>query len=74
MNGIGAKHYNRRSTVERVNSRIDQSFGFERHFIRGQAKMQRRVSLALLVMLAMANGRLAYPQKEAIRSLVRPAA
>ena len=68
------KHYNRRSAVERVNSRIDQSFGFERHFIRGKAKMPLRVSLALLVMLATARGRLAHQQGPAMRSLVRPAA
>jgi hypothetical protein len=72
--GTWRKHYNRRTAVERVNSRIDQSFGFERHFIRGKAKMQLRVSLALLVMLAMAVGRLAHQQNGAIRSLVRPAA
>jgi len=33
------KLYNKRSSVERVNSRIDLSFGFERHFIRGLKKM-----------------------------------
>ena len=27
--------YNRRSALERINNRIDHSFGFERHFIRG---------------------------------------
>jgi hypothetical protein len=29
--------YNGRTAVERVNSRIDLSFGFEHHFIRGKA-------------------------------------
>ena len=29
--------YNRRSALERINNRIDNSFGFERHFIRGLA-------------------------------------
>jgi hypothetical protein len=38
--------YARRTAVERVNSRLDQVLGFERHFIRGQAKMQVRVTLA----------------------------
>lgn len=46
--------YARRSAVERVNSRIDNVYGFERHFIRGQKKMQARVGLALIVMLATA--------------------
>jgi len=47
-----------RTAVERVNSRLDVSFGFERHFIRGQKKMEMRVGLAPCVMLAMAVGRL----------------
>jgi hypothetical protein len=34
---------------------IDNSFGFERHFIRGKAKMQTRVGLALAVLMAMAR-------------------
>lgn len=49
--------YRKRSAVERVNSRLDVSYGFERHFIRGQKKMRLRCSLALVVMLAMALGR-----------------
>ncbi|MFO7956555.1 MAG: transposase [Candidatus Brocadiia bacterium] len=48
--------YRERTAVERVNSRLDVSYGFERHFIRGQAKMRLRCSLAMVVMLAMALG------------------
>jgi hypothetical protein len=48
--------YSRRTAVERVNSRLDVSFGFERHFIRGMNKMRVRVAMALVVMLAMALG------------------
>jgi hypothetical protein len=44
--------------VERVNSRIDNVYGFERHFIRGIKKMKFRCSLSLLVMLVVAIGRL----------------
>ena len=51
----------------------DVSFGFERHFIRGQAKMRLRVGLALVVMLAMALGRVKEKQKEKMRSLVQAA-
>jgi hypothetical protein len=65
--------YKRRSAVERVNGRLDQSFGFERHFIRGLKKMQLRVDLALAVMLAMALGRIRQKQKDNLRSLVRAA-
>ena len=42
--------------VERVNSRIDGCFGFERHTIRGIKKMRVRMGLALMVMLSMAVG------------------
>lgn len=46
--------YKNRTAVERVNSRLDVSFGFERHFIRGLAKMKIRTGLSLIVMLTMA--------------------
>ena len=66
--------YKHRSAVERVNSRIDLSFGFERHFIRGLKKMRLRLGLALVVMLAMAVGRIRANQQDDLRSLVKPAA
>ena len=50
--------YKKRTSVERVNARLDVSFGFENHYIRGKKKMRARCSLALIVMLAMALGRL----------------
>lgn len=65
--------YKKRTAVERVNSRLDESFGFEKHFIRGLAKMKMRVSLALSVMLALAVGRLHQKQTDNIRSLVKAA-
>jgi len=65
--------YKKRTAAERVNSRLDVSFGFERHFIRGQNKMQLRCSVALVVMLAMALGRVKEKQKEKLRSLVAAA-
>ena len=43
--------YKSRTSVERVNSRIDNVYGFEKHFIRGIKKMKMRCSLALIVML-----------------------
>jgi hypothetical protein len=66
--------YKKRSAVERVNSRVDQVLGFARHFIRGKAKMQTRVSLALVVMLAMALGRIKADQRKSMRSMVQPVA
>ena len=62
--------YKRRTAAERVNSRLDVSFGFERHFIRGLKKMKVRAGLALIVMLAMAVGSIEAGQKEKMRSLV----
>jgi hypothetical protein len=62
--------YRKRSAVERVNSRMDESFGFEKHFIRGIKKMEVRCGLALIVMLGMAYGRVRQKQYERMRSLV----
>ncbi len=66
--------YKKRSAVERVNSRMDESFCFEKHFIRGINKMKFRCGLALIVMLGMAYGRVRQKQYERIRSLVTSAA
>ena len=68
------REYKKRTSVERVNSRLDVSFGFERHFIRGLKKMKLKFGLALCVMLAMALGRAKENQPEKIRSLVWSAA
>jgi hypothetical protein len=65
------REYRKRTAVERVNSRLDVSFGFEKHFIRGQKKMEVRVGLALCVMLAMAVGRIKEGRQELMRSLVK---
>ena len=65
------KHaYASRTAVERVNARVDQVFGFERHTIRGLAKMRVRVGLALAVMLALAVGSISEKKPELMRSLV----
>jgi hypothetical protein len=64
------REYDKRTAVERVNSRLDVSFGFELHTIRGMAKMKLRCGLALCVMLAMALGRIKENQAEKMRSLV----
>lgn len=66
--------YDKRSSIERINSRIDVSFGFERHYIRGLKKMELRCGLALCVMLAIAVGRLRQKQPKLMRSLVKVAA
>ncbi len=56
-----------------MNSRLDCVLGFEQHTIRGLAKMKTRVTLALIVMLATALGRIEADQAELMRSLTAPA-
>jgi len=67
------REYDRRTAVERVNSRLDVSYGFENHTIRGLKKMKLQCSLSLIVMLAMAAGRIKEKQKDKMRSLVEAA-
>ena len=64
------RKYKRRTAVERINSRLDVSFGFENHFIKGLAKMEVRVGLAMVVMLGLAKASIMANQKEKMRSLV----
>ncbi len=78
-----ARLYKKRTSVERVNSRMDVSYGFEEHFIRTRRKMKLRCGLALIVMLSMALGRIRENKKKmadqedraapSVRSLVRAA-
>jgi len=63
------REYKKRTAVERVNSRLDVSFGFEQHTIRGAKKMKLRVGLALIVMLALAVGRIEQNQPDRMRCL-----
>ena len=65
--------YDKRTSVERVNGRLDESFGFEKHYIRGLKKMKIRCGIALCVMLAMAVGRIKENQADKMRSLVKSA-
>jgi len=64
------REYDKRTSVERVNSRLDVSYGFELHTIRGMGKMKLRCGLALCIMLAIAVGRIKEKQSKKIRSLV----
>ena len=54
--------------IERINSRVDNSFGFEKHYIRGKGKMTARVGLALAVMMALAVGHIKAGRPECMRS------
>ena len=50
--------------MERIYSRLDNGFRFERHTIRGKAKMTARVGLAMAVMMALALGHLRAGRKQ----------
>src|SRR5690625_737194 len=64
------REYNKRTAVERVNGRLDVSFGFENHTVRGMKKMKVKSGLALAVMLAMAVGHIKENRLEKMRSFV----
>ena len=65
--------YKMRTSVERVNSRLDGAYGFEERRTRGLARTKLHVGLALLVMLAMAVGQAKNNREEMVRSLLRVA-
>jgi hypothetical protein len=48
------------------------AFCFEKHFIRGQVKMQTRMGLALAVMMVMALGHVKENREQQMRFLIRP--
>ena len=64
--------YRRRAALERINARVDRSFEFEQHFIRGLSRMRTRVGLALSVMMALALGHVRAGRPERMRSLYGP--
>ena len=53
-----ARLYKCRTTVERLNGRLDRDYMFEDHNIRGLKKMKLMVSLSLITMNAMALGKI----------------
>ncbi len=64
--------YAKRTAAERINSRVDHVLCFDRHTIRGLAKMQARMGLALVVMMAMAVGRIKQGATNNLRRFVVP--
>jgi IS5 family transposase len=53
-----ARLYKGRTSVERLNGRLDRDYMFEDHCIRGLKKMNMMVSLTLIIMNAMALGKI----------------
>jgi hypothetical protein len=65
--------YKSRTAVERVNSRLDVSFGFEARRLRGKSKMDLLTSMAFMVMDALAVASIKEGKPKLIRSLIRAA-
>jgi hypothetical protein len=65
--------YKMRTAVERVNSRLDVSFGFEARRVRGKRKMDLLATLAFVVMDALAVCSIKEGRPKLIRSLIRAA-
>jgi hypothetical protein len=59
--------------VERVNSRLDVSFGFETRRVRGKGKMDLLAALAFMIMDALAVASVKERKPHLIRSLTRAA-
>ena len=64
-----ARLYRSRTSVERLNGRLDRDYMFEDHCIRGQKKMKLMVSLTLLTMNAMALGKINHGVTEHLAAL-----
>jgi predicted DNA-binding protein len=63
--------YKGRTSVERLNGRLDRDYMFEDHCIRGLKKMKLMVSLTLLTMNAMALGKIQCGTKTHLAALTR---
>jgi hypothetical protein len=64
-----ARLYKCRTAVERLNGRLDRDYMFEDHCIRGLSKMKLMVSLTLLIMNAMALGKIMHGSMKHLASL-----
>jgi hypothetical protein len=63
--------YKGRTAVERLNGRLDRDYMFEDHCIRGLSKMKLMVSLTLIIMNAMALGKIQCGATEHLAALTR---
>ena len=50
--------YKMRTGIERINGRIDRDYKFERHTIRGLAKMNIFVTMSLIIYLSLAKAKI----------------
>ena len=63
--------YKSRTSIERLNGRIDRDYMFEDHCIRGLMKMKLMLSLTLLTMNAMALGKIQTGETKHLAALTR---
>lgn len=62
--------YRKRTSVERVNGRLDRDYGFENHTIRGKEKMELFIGVTFLVGLTMAKAKIEKGNKKHLAALV----
>ena len=67
------REYNKRTSSERLFSRLDNMYGFENHNIRGLMNMQNRMTLSLIAMLATAIGYAKEGKSDKLRSYFQAA-
>lgn len=56
--------YKKRTSVERINGRIDRDYKYEKHTVRGLAKMTMFISVTFLVYMGMAKAKIEMGQTE----------
>ena len=61
--------YNKRTSLERINGRLDRDFNLENHKVRGLKKATVLIDIMMIGMLAMAKGHIINKQEEKIRYL-----
>ncbi|MGB4660945.1 MAG: transposase [Mobilitalea sp.] len=62
--------YKTRTSVERVNGRIDRDYQFEEHTIRGMKKMNMYITITFITMLSMAKSKIETNNNEHLGALI----
>ncbi len=65
------KMYNKRVALERINGRLDNGYEFENHTIRGKAKMEVEIHIAMSIMMTIALVNAKLGKESQMRSLVK---
>jgi len=58
--------YKKRTSIERINGRIDRDFQFEKHTIRGLGKMKLFLTVTLIIQLASAKAKIESGEKKGL--------